>query len=217
MTDLLTFELYGSLCGKDVGVLMLFCGCMYWAYFRIERNISGVKEKSWVIMLLSSLTLSAVGVAHALRVHVQSRWRDKPFHLNGDDPFSRSVLLFFVASNIMDLVIGSKHYPKQLDPLSTIFHHIFYIIFMSVLLCSGLMVRGFLLTFVMEVPTLVLALGRVWKSWRSDLAFGSTFIITRIAYNIWILYLCHDLFPEGYIWRVCSAVLGLHLYWFSKW
>ena len=77
--------------------------------------------------------------------------------------------------------------------------------------------RGFVVCFLMEAPTLLLALGSVWESCRSDYIFGVVFFLTRILFNAFQAYKLAQLNPEGAIWKVCCAVLCLHLYWFKKW
>ena len=53
---------------------------------------------------------------------------------------------------------------------------------------------------------------------RSDVAFGATFFLTRIMYNAVLAYRLADMASfQGVIWKVCVAVLLLHLYWFYKW
>ena len=90
-----------------------------------------------------------------------------------------------MASNAIDLVIGWFYYQEYLDPFTTIFHHIAYIIFMLGLLNKKI-TRGFLLCFFMEIPTFVISLGTVFKQYRSDFAFGVSFFITRLVFNLYL-------------------------------
>ena len=116
----------------------------------------------------------------------------------------------------MDLLIGVFQYPKYLDPFSTIAHHIFYIAFIITLLAHHYS-QGFILCFLMEVPTVMLSIGSVWKHLRSDIIFGITFLLTRIIYNVFLIHKLALIAFDGVIWKICTLVLCLHLYWFYKW
>jgi hypothetical protein len=165
-------------------------------------------------MLISSFFLSIVGVVHVSETLMTNRWSLSDIYT--ENSFSRSIILFFLASNVMDLALGVNDYPKYLDPLSTIMHHIFYIIFMLILL-SYHYSTGFQLCFLMEIPTFVLAIGTVYKSLRSDFAFGLSFLLTRVLYNAFLAYKLATLSWDGMIWKTCVGVLCIHLYWFQKW
>jgi hypothetical protein len=165
-------------------------------------------------MLLSSSVLSVFGCTAVYKIFAEDKWEAD--YIYGEEFESRCIALFFIAANIMDLVIGFIRYPEYLDPLTTIFHHIFYISFMAILLAMSY-TRGFLLCFLLEIPTVVLALGSVWPSLRSDLLFGVTFVPTRLVFNAYLAFKLGMMHPEGYVWRVCMCVLGLHIYWFYNW
>lgn len=165
-------------------------------------------------MFFSSSILSIFGVMHVVQTILSNSWTLEAIYT--ESFVHRSVILFFTCSNIMDLLIGFKYYPKYLDPISTIAHHIFYIIFMLALLANHYS-SGFQLCFLMEVPTFILAAGIIYKSLRSDILFGVSFLITRILYNAFLAYKLAMLSPTGIIWKICICVLCLHLYWFHKW
>ena len=180
----------------------------------LEQKVHTQKAKSWIVMLLSSTVLSVFGCRAYYTIEATQSWDSD--NIYGEDFISRCVVIFFASSNVMDLVLGTIHYPSQLDPLTSIFHHIFYVTFMLILLQHHYS-RGFLLCFVMEVPTGLLALGSVWHHLRTDLGFGITFFITRLVFNVYLACRLYFLSPEGMIWRVCAAVLCMHLFWFYKW
>eukprot|EP01034_Spumella_vulgaris_P029790 gene29790-36890_t len=116
----------------------------------------------------------------------------------------------------MDLTLGMTNYRKFLDPLSSVAHHTFYIGLVTFYLTNRFS-RGFMLGLVMEIPTFVLALGSVWKCYRSDLLFGVAFLLTRLVYNIYLARQLAVILVDGVVWKICVGVLGLHIYWFYKW
>jgi hypothetical protein len=180
----------------------------------MEKFIPTTKGKAWIIMLLSSSTLSGFGLYYVIYAELNNKWTES--FIYNEDFTSRCILLFFLSSNVMDLLIGVFQYPKYLDPFSTIAHHIFYISFIIILL-SHHYSQGFILCFFMEVPTVILSIGSVWKHLRSDIIFGITFLLTRIVYNIYLAHKLALVAYDGVIWKVCCLVLCLHLYWFFKW
>lgn len=203
--------------GFSASDLLIFAtsSAFIWLFFiLLERRVHTQKAKSWIVMLLSSIILSAFGCREYYYIEVNKSWNFNQIY--GEDFMSRCVVLFFTSSNVMDLTLGTLYYPSQLDPLTSIFHHIFYVTFMLILLQHHYS-RGFLLCFVMEVPSALLALGSVWQQFRTDLGFGVTFLLTRLMFNAYLAYQLYILSPEGMIWRVCLAVLCMHLFWFYKW
>lgn len=198
----------------DLGVTLVSCTCI-WLFFTIlEPKVQSKKSKSWIIMLLSSTILSVFGCRAFYITEKNNLWDFNEIY--GEDLISRFVVLFFVSSNVMDLILGTIYYPSQLDPLTSVFHHVFYVSFMMILLLHNYS-RGFVLCFFMEVPTSLLALGSVWPECRTDLGFGISFFITRLVYNVYLAGRLYYLSPEGHIWKVCTTVLCMHIYWFYKW
>jgi hypothetical protein len=200
----------------DGVVLLAFCAVITAFFFVMKANFATDKARAWIVTLLGSFGLMIVAtiyVVDAINLH-GFMWTLEYIH--GEDQITRVAVLFFVAVNIMDLVLGSIFYPKYLDPLSAYFHHSAYLLFAFCLLAHHY-ARGLLICFFMEWPTFVLALGSLFPSCRHDLLFGVLFFITRLAYNIFLIWSLHRVAPEGLIWRICSATLCLHIFWFYKW
>ncbi len=200
---------------EDLQVLTISCLVIGIFYFALERYVETEKGRSWIVMLLSSGLFSFIGVYYVLHTEFNGLWTNS--HIYGEESVSRCVLLYFIATNLMDLALGVKFYRKYMDPLSTIAHHTFYIAFISILLAHGYS-RGFMLCLLMEIPTFILAVGSVWKEYRSDALFGVSFLLTRLLFNVYLAYRLALLSSfDGNIWKVCICVLCLHAYWFSKW
>lgn len=203
---------YGSI--DDLVVFAIACCCILGIYLLLQQIVHTEKGRAWIVMLMSSAMLSIFGTYFVIDAQTHDSWTYE--YIYSETFLSRCVLLFFLASNIMDLLLGIYHYPKFLDPFSTIAHHAFYMSFILVLLSQHYS-RGFMLCFFMEIPTFVLSLGTIWPQLRSDTLFGASFVATRLLYNVFLARTLYLISPEGKIWRVCCAVLGLHSYWFSKW
>ena len=178
--------------------IFLAASLFIWVVFTVlEPHVSSKKGKSWIVMLQTSAILSGFGIHAYLTTEQSGLW--KLDHVYDESLISRCVVLFFVSANVMDLFLGVLYYPSFLDPLTTIFHHIFYLVFMAVLLKCNYS-RGFLLCFFMEIPTFILALGSAFKELRSDLSFGVSFLITRVIYNAYLAFRLYCLSPEGKIY-----------------
>ena len=196
-------------------LIMTVCSIFFITmYFTLEKQVVTLKSRSWIIMLLASSVLAPFGAYYAYDVIMNMKWNDE--YIYGEDMATRFVILYFTASNIVDFFIGFMRYREHVDPLTTVFHHIFYVIFMLVILSYNYS-RGFVICFFMEIPTWFLALGSVWPSLRSDYLFGVSFFLTRVLFNAFQAYKLAQLHNDGYIWKICCMVLCLHLYWFKTW
>jgi hypothetical protein len=195
--------------------IFVICSYFIWlVYSLMRRVVEEPKQRSWLIMMFSSTILSIFGTIYVVNAFMYSLWTNE--FIYGDDIVSRTVMIFFLATNVMDLFIGTFDYPQYLNLLSAVVHHVLYSIFVSTLIIHGF-TRGFLLNFLMEIPTFIMAVGTVFKEYRSDTLFGATFFITRIVYNIFYAYKLAVLSPNGIIWKICCCALGMHLYWFNTW
>lgn len=200
----------------DAILVLSFCGIIG-AFFAVLKNYFKTdKARAWIVTLAGSFVLSVLGTKYCFEAwHRNGLWWPTE-EIHGEDLLSRVGVLYFCAINIMDLVLGSSFYPKYLDPLSAYFHHTVYLIFAFCLLAHHY-ARGLLMCFFMEWPTLLLALGSLWPGLRNDLLFGILFFLTRIAYNVYYIVSLYRVAPEGLIWKICTATLCLHLFWFYKW
>ena len=67
------------------------------------------------------------------------------------------------------------------------FHHTCYLGFFGWLCARGWSV-GIMTTMPLEIPTMVLAGGRVFPALRHDVAFGASFLAFRVVYHAWLTY-----------------------------
>jgi hypothetical protein len=202
---------------KADGLIFLgWCAALTTFFFVMKNKFTTDKARAWIVTLMGSFLLMITATMYVVDAVTKHGFMWTLDYIHSEDAFSRVFVLFFVAVNVMDLVLGSRFYPKYLDPLSAYFHHTAYLIFAFCLLAHHYS-RGLLICFFMEWPTFVLALGSLFPSLRHDLLFGVSFFITRLAYNIFLIWSLHRVAPEGLIWRICSATLCLHIFWFYKW
>lgn len=198
----------------DMYDILISCALLWVVFTLFESKLDTTKRKSWIIMMFSSIILSFFGTISFIYTESNSLWTES--YVYNENWLQRKILLFFLSTNIMDLIIGYNFYYEQLDILSSVIHHIFYISFIIILLNYHYS-SGFVLCFFMEIPTTVLAIGTVFPTFRSNILFGVSFFITRIVYNIYLAYKLAVISFSGVIWKVCVLVLMLHMFWFYKW
>lgn len=117
---------------------------------------------------------------------------------------------------IMDLVVGTLEYASEVQLLTGWVHHVVYFCIVGVMVATHT-TNTFVLMCICEVPTFILALGRIHKPARADVAFGVTFIATRVLYYAMV-------FAKGLLEGAPTAlvvvsglVLLLHLSWMRDW
>ena len=116
-----------------------------------------------------------------------------------------------------DFILGILQYPEFMDIVTGWIHHSLYLVMVFYIIQwekAGL----FAIAGIQEVPTLILAVGRLYKPLRQDLLFGFTFFCTRLVFHFWYGYLVYSAWPEETaFWMVPLIVVPMHLYWFGKW
>lgn len=187
------------------------------------------KKLSWVITLFNSGLLSVVGICYAI---VKSPYHWPMFTLqpghreifHSIDNVSALMCLWFALANAADIVFGFFFYRKYLQLLSGWAHHIIFIWIMYMCTTGDglfLTIQPFAATFALssleEIPTFLLALGALFPQFRTDLGFGATFFIFRIAYHFYLM--CAG-WIAGYdiTLRVLHLLtFALHISWFNSW
>jgi hypothetical protein len=127
---------------------------------------------------------------------------------------------FFRVVQILDIVVGLVHYRSQLTLLTTWIHHSCY-----TLLCNWMLKRQisvlFGICFLEELPTLIMAIGRIDKRLRSDGWFGLTYFVFRVGmhtlltYNV-VMYSGSD-DRIGVVRFNFLLTWCLHVNWFIDW
>lgn len=142
-----------------------------------------LKRRSWLLGLAAALVLSALSLPLALELALAPPARFAAL-VSTDSPTSRAALLFFSAEMVLDLAIGAVDYPAQVHELSGLAHHTAFLLGSWMTLRHG--ACGFFLGgALVEVPTLLLAVGSVHRPWRADVAYALSFFLFRVAYALW--------------------------------
>ena len=186
-------------------------------YSVLAGRIKETKRRGWLLTTIAAVVV----VPRAMAFHVQYAVPfvnfDAPKLTSSDAPGDLSVA-FFVWYLLVDTVLGAVAYSSSFHLLSGWFHHIFYIFFYLYTYFRGCTVAASV-TFVLEVPVIVLGCGHINPRLRSDLGFGLVFFLCRILYHLWIGVQWYTSIsgPLSHLWTVIAAVFGLHLHWFYKW
>jgi len=192
------------------------------------------KRLAWMVSLLNSFLLSIIGIVYIIMkaplAHdiILKTINDKRSHgrslYHGVDNVSAIVCLWFAIANIIDLLFGFIFYRKQQGIITSYFHHsIFIWIMYACTTGNGLFLTctpfapSFLFMCIEEIPTFILALGSVFKSYRTDLGFGLTFFILRIMYHL--CFLLYSIYAQADSLVCFLYVLSLimHINWFYSW
>ncbi|ORZ27143.1 hypothetical protein BCR41DRAFT_419541, partial [Lobosporangium transversale] len=123
----------------------------------------------------------------------------------------------FQAFLAVDLILGLMHYRKQLEPFSTVVHHIIYH-FIVVHMRAGDMLSVFCICGTpIEASSIFLAFGRIFPHRRTktiERLYLLCFISTRLIY---VALLWHEIFfnyPDKSVAFLYTITLSLHIYWF---
>ncbi|KAG0254679.1 hypothetical protein BG011_005572 [Mortierella polycephala] len=123
----------------------------------------------------------------------------------------------FQAFLIVDLILGAIHYRKQLEPFSTVVHHIIYY-FIVVHMRAGDMLSVFcILGTPIEASSIFLAFGRMFPHRRTptvERLYLFCFMSTRLLY---VAFLWHEVFynyPDKSVAFLYTITISLHMYWF---
>ena len=172
------------------------------------------KRKAWVLSVLCSFGMSLGSLPYVWRLATEHQWVTKPL-VYADDSLSLFVMAWFMSFLVLDIAIGLQHYRKEIGFLTGWFHHSLYMAMCVWAVVNGITISA-VATMIMEIPTFVMAAGRVYKSMRSDAIFGATFLVTRIVYLGYYIYrLMCDEAPRVTVWPVCVPAMALHVFWFK--
>ena len=174
------------------------------------------RRRSWILTTVSSTGTSLAGMYYGYRV-----LRDGLATVFAEDAFTNdyglSVLtcLFFAVYLVLDLVLGTIFYREQMTFLSGWLHHSIYLgilYYFNYKLHLWAPFSAFLLS---EIPTAIMSYGQLDKTWRSDILFGATYLVTRLIYHGYLLALFLENWSPG--WTAIAGTLVMHVHWFRLW
>eukprot|EP00624_Nannochloropsis_granulata_P001917 evm.model.NODE_19166_length_72781_cov_34.074345.14 len=172
-----------------------------------------VKRKAWILSVLCAVGMSLGSIPYVWKLATEHAFVTSEM-VYADDRLSLFIMAFFMTFLVLDLAIGLGHYAGEIGLLTGWFHHCLYMGMCVWAVVNGISISA-VATMIMEIPTLVMALGRVYKGLRSDSLFGFTFLVTRILYLGYYIYrLMCDVSPRVVVWPVCVPAMVLHVFWF---
>ena len=170
---------------------------------------------AWVLSSFTSFTMATLSLSalHQLFCH---DW-DIGSVFYTDDRLSRFTVTFFLAFLVLDLGLGLRYYPRQIQLLTGWIHHVFY---MGLLVWAlrAHFTLGFALFAAEELPTFLLAVGSIYPKRRNDLLFGLVFFVTRVAYHGLLFQRVLDIKePRVQLNPIIAMTFALHCYWMWCW
>mmetsp|Transcript_31352 Transcript_31352/g.43497 ORF Transcript_31352/g.43497 Transcript_31352/m.43497 type:complete len:283 (+) Transcript_31352:106-954(+) len=187
---------------------------IYYSFAR--RFITSNKGRAWLITTLVGVFTSLASL-NVLSKCILQGFTLKVF--DATDGMSNAALHVFRSYCVVDLFVGVLDYRDQLSLLTTWIHHVVYAWLMTSVLNNSVG-NAMVIFFLEEVPTVILGLGYIEPSWRSDFGFGGTFLILRLFFHV--VLLSHFLVWRhhhvlGWYWPCVAFSLILHMHWFYSW
>ena len=169
-----------------VAVTVLFVVCSATCSLVGMDRETQVKKRAWIITTFASGLCFLLSVYGCHTQPISWDFRLRPALL-AETGLSRTVVRFFRVQAALDLVLGVIFYRTQLYFLTSVVHHIAYF-----LLCNWMLANNcsllFLICCLEELPTFIMALGRLDTSWRMDVPFGVTYGVLRVALHSFLCY-----------------------------
>ena len=173
------------------------------------------RKRSWLLTTVSSTGTSVAGIYFGYRI-----LRDGLHEVLEEDPFTHdhgaSVLtvIFFAVYLVLDLIVGATFYREQMTVLSGWLHHTTYLGIVCWLHTENLH-AAFAAFLLSEIPTALMSYGQLDKTWRTDLYFGLTYLVTRLIYHGYLFYLFLERWTPG--WAIIGLSFLMHIHWFREW
>eukprot|EP00386_Alphamonas_edax_P000258 GDKI01000756.1.p1 GENE.GDKI01000756.1~~GDKI01000756.1.p1 ORF type:complete len:343 (-),score=89.19 GDKI01000756.1:36-1064(-) len=206
-------------CAWVIGFRHLFVNVIKTKYKDIQ------KLSSWTISTLTGPLMSAISL-WAIYTTVNTYgigalvWDVDAFKaLAHSSPYiSRFLCLYFMAHCCVDMCLGLKFYPKELDPLSVYFHHTVYAYTMLYAMQHSLEFV-FALFGLAELANIFIAIGNIHHPWRFDWTFGLIWLAVRITHHGCVAQILTRALYSEYPFALFIAWLGfcLHVWWFWGW
>ncbi|KAI8388551.1 uncharacterized protein BYT42DRAFT_560471 [Radiomyces spectabilis] len=168
------------------------------------------KQVSWLLTLASSLVCTLMGLPN-FYYFWRSGWDLLLF--DHDSVAQTALVCFFIVYLVLDLSLGSVFYRRRITILTGWVHHTAYIVILLWFLHRRIS-SFFAMASILELPTLILAIGSLKKKWRSDLLFAASFFLLRLVLHICMIFMLRRYRRVDTLWMIAVAVLPLHLFWF---
>ncbi|KAG2182335.1 hypothetical protein INT43_007265 [Umbelopsis isabellina] len=181
-------------------------------FFGAQKSKIATSEKqvSWLLTFMSSAGLTLASIPRFYNFW-RSGWDIRSFQV--DNTFDTMILCYFVTYLILDLTLGSIYYKGQINLLTGWIHHSVYT-FMTVYFLCHRLGGFFVVASILELPTLIMALGCLWSNLRSDYLFASTFFSFRLVFHAFMIKTLKQHHHIQTLWIVAASIFPLHLFWF---
>ncbi|KAJ3389145.1 hypothetical protein HDU80_011548 [Chytriomyces hyalinus] len=184
---------------------------------RVPKTFGTDKQRAWILTGLNSAVSTATSIPYVVSFFAQLH---VPLPERGFQQWNTSTSMFcgyFAAYLVADITLGVNFYPMQMGPSTGYFHHSLY----TLLIPIGFMFNlagTFTLMCCTEIPTLIMAMGQINQTFRSDLLFGATYFITRICLHVMIIQQFVVGYPgDKWLWLFPASLFPLHAFWFGEW
>ena len=176
------------------------------------------KQRAWLLQLITAFISSIIALPSTFLLLFYIGNKEVWYSLQGDDVFgARFLCIFFLVQCLLDIIIGLAEYREHLPLPTSWIHHAVYLRLMTWVL--GLKSCGtFASAAINELPSVLLSLGNVDKSLRTDLVFGIVYFATRVSYTFYI-FILHIVWETNsfYFKFVMGFVFIVHVGWFIQW
>jgi len=218
----LTEEQVGNAYLLSLGVLVLICLACKMA-FKEEKRLS------WALGAVNAFLVTVVSVVFfAVRISDYKSYltfeSNGRHHFHGVDNVSALTCIWFGTSMLVDLLFGLVYYRKYLGFLTAYVHHtVFMWIVYIARTGDGLFTKCtpfaaiIVVLMIEELPTFLLALGTVFPSFRTDLGFGVSFGILRVALQGYSLAYSIYSKADTVVTVLLGLTFALHVHWFTAW
>ncbi|CAO0802646.1 unnamed protein product [Mucor circinelloides] len=191
--------------------LVSFGGLISFFFYCIKSGFTKTdKQISWILTFASSLVCTVVSVPYFIQFWM-SGWDMS--RLGTDSNWHTALVCFFISYLVLDLSLGSIYYRNRITVLTGWIHHPLYIgILFWLLRCRSS--SFFSTNCILELPTLLLAIGSFKDRWRCDLLFAASFFVLRLVFHAYMILALKQSHRLELLWLVAVAVFPLHLYWY---
>ncbi|CAO3627384.1 unnamed protein product [Cunninghamella blakesleeana] len=168
------------------------------------------KQLSWILTFASSLVCTIASIPRMYRFW-KSGYDMYWLALNTNNDIA--IVCFFQIYLFLDLALGYRYYKSQIRWVTGWLHHSIYLL----LLCWFLKRRissFFVTAAILELPTLILAIGSLHPPWRSDNLFAISFFFFRLVFHTSMIRLLKHHHHVRPLWLIALGILPLHLFWF---
>ncbi|KAI8372845.1 uncharacterized protein BYT42DRAFT_547887 [Radiomyces spectabilis] len=168
------------------------------------------KQVSWLLTFASSFVCTFASIPYFWRFWY-SGWDMR--YVQGQTNFDMALVCFFISYLVLDLSLGSLYYKNRITVATGYVHHTLYVIILFWLMRQR-SASFFVVNSLLELPTLILAVGSLKQKWRCDFLFAFTFFLLRLVFHGWMIFALKDSHRIDKLWMVAVCMYPLHLYWF---